>query len=71
MHSVSKPGGRLLLVDISTDPEVGRTPHAHGHFDLDRLTPLLVDVGFTIAAGGPVDFSLRRFDRLRYVLAVA
>jgi hypothetical protein len=23
MHRVSKPGGRLLLVDISTDPEVG------------------------------------------------
>jgi ubiquinone/menaquinone biosynthesis C-methylase UbiE len=65
-----RPGGRLLLVDISTDG--GRsTPHSHGHFDLERLAPLVADAGFEIAERGPVDFPLKHFDRLRYVLAVA
>jgi ubiquinone/menaquinone biosynthesis C-methylase UbiE len=68
MRRVLTPGGRLLLVDISVDPAAGSTPHSHGVFDLDRLDPLLEALGFRIAGRGPVDFPLRRFDRLRYIL---
>jgi ubiquinone/menaquinone biosynthesis C-methylase UbiE len=71
IRRVLAPGGRLLLVDISIDPSAGTTPHSHGIFDLDRLDPLLEAVGFRIADRGPVDFPLSRFDRLRYVLAIA
>jgi ubiquinone/menaquinone biosynthesis C-methylase UbiE len=71
MRRVLVPGGRVLLVDISVDPTAGPTPHSHGHFDLDRLDPLLDAVGFRIAERGPVEFPLRRFDRLRYILAIA
>ena len=71
MRRVLRPDGRLLLVDISSDPHGEPTPHSHGHVDLARLEPLLADVGFCISDRGPVRFPLRRFDRLRYVLAVA
>jgi ubiquinone/menaquinone biosynthesis C-methylase UbiE len=72
MRRVLKPnGGRLLLVDISTEAGSGPTPHAHGHFDLERLIPLIRDVGLEVVEHGPVAFSLARFERLRYVLAAA
>jgi ubiquinone/menaquinone biosynthesis C-methylase UbiE len=68
---VTRPGGRLFLVDISTGaPPRGRpTPHAHGSFELDRLAPLVERAGFEIAERGPVLFELPRFERLRYLLA--
>ncbi len=71
MRRVLAPGGRLLLVDISTSPERGTTPHSHGRFDLERLVPLVEDLGLEVVARGPVDFPLRRFDSLRHVIAVA
>jgi ubiquinone/menaquinone biosynthesis C-methylase UbiE len=66
-------GGRLLLVDLDAgEPGADRsTPHAHGSFDLDRLVPLVEQVGFQVAGRGPVPFRLARFERLRYVLAAA
>jgi ubiquinone/menaquinone biosynthesis C-methylase UbiE len=69
MRRVLSPGGRLLLVDISTTPDAGRTPHSQGHFDLERLVPLIEDAGFAILARGPLDSPLRHFDSLRHVLA--
>lgn len=68
MRRVLRAGGRLLLVDITTDPDGGPTPHSHGHFDLERLTPLVADAGFQISEHGPLPFELRRFDRLGFVL---
>ena len=70
MQRVLRPGGRVLLVDITAGGDT-RTPHAHGHFDLARLDPLVEATGFTIAARGPVSFPLRRFDALLHVLATA
>lgn len=72
MRRVLRADGRLLLVDISTDSDGGGpTPHSHGHFDLERLLPLIGDVGLDVVERGPVAFALRRFDRLRYVVATA
>jgi ubiquinone/menaquinone biosynthesis C-methylase UbiE len=71
MRRVLRPGGRLLLVDITARGNASRTPHAHGHFNLVRLVPLVEAAGFTIAAQGPVAFPLRRFDALHHVLAMA
>ena len=66
-------GGRLLLVDLRMgEPGAGRsTPHSHGHFDLDRLVPLVEQSGFEVTERGPVPFALRRFERLGYALAAA
>jgi ubiquinone/menaquinone biosynthesis C-methylase UbiE len=71
MHRVLRPGGRLLLVDITAGDGNARTPHSHGHFDLTRLAPLVEAAGLTIAEQGPVAFPLRRFDALHHVLATA
>jgi ubiquinone/menaquinone biosynthesis C-methylase UbiE len=71
MRRVLRPGGRLLLVDITTSDGAARTPHSHGHFDLARLVPLVEAAGLTIAGQGPVAFPLRRFDTLLHVLATA
>jgi ubiquinone/menaquinone biosynthesis C-methylase UbiE len=70
MRRVLRLGARLLLVDISTDGSRS-TPHSHGHFDLERLAPLVTRAGFAVSESGPVEFRLRRFDRLRYFLATA
>jgi len=73
MHRVLEPRGRLLLVDLalSRRPTDQETPHAHGHFDVADLVPLLTETGFAVVARGPVTFPLRRFDPLGYVLAAA
>jgi ubiquinone/menaquinone biosynthesis C-methylase UbiE len=71
MRRVLRPGGRLLLVDITASEPGARTPHSHGHFDLARLAPLVEAAGLTIAEQGPVSFPLRRFDALLHVLATA
>ena len=71
MHRVLRPGGRLLLVDITAGGDGARTPHSHGHFDLTRLATLVESAGLTIAEQGPVAFPLRRFDALHHVLATA
>jgi ubiquinone/menaquinone biosynthesis C-methylase UbiE len=71
MRRVLRPGGRLLVVDITAGDPGARTPHSHGHFDLARLTPLVQDAGFTILEQEPVGFPLRRFDNLLGVLARA
>ena len=73
MRRVLEGGGRLLLVDLSMgEPGTGgSTPHSHGHFDLDRLLPLVEQSGFEVTERGPVPFALRRFERLGYVIAAA
>jgi len=60
MRRVLKPGGRVLAVDFAAagreQPGLLARFHHHGHIDLDAITPLLGEVGFTVVESGAVGF---------------
>ena len=67
---VSRPGGRLLVVDFESSSRqerglLGRM-HRHGGVSLDEIVQLVVDAGFRVVRKGPV--GLRN---LQFVLAAS
>jgi ubiquinone/menaquinone biosynthesis C-methylase UbiE len=70
IRRVLTPGGRVLIVDLGGPQPGGRRPHAHARWDVDEVVaPLLAKAGFVERERGRVEFRLRRFERLRYLLA--
>ena len=78
IRRVLVPGGRFLAIEIDLDdPSNPRgSPHAHAHrvgarFDLAEVAALAGQIGLEAVDAGPIQFRLRRFERMRYVLLSA